>query len=101
MQPTSQPVVAPLTRAAIFLTLTVNPGDSNPAVIRSFCGDLAPLLRAVGFRDLEGNLSCIMGVGSDVWDELFGSLCYLATNSGEAYEGKTPAHSAGATPEDA
>ena len=72
MQPTSQPVVAPLTRAAIFLTLTVNPGDSNPAVIRSFCGDLAPLSRAVGFRDLEGNLSCIMGVGSDVWDELFG-----------------------------
>ena len=50
MQPTSQPVVAPLTRAAIFLTLTVNPGDSDPAVIRSFCGDLAPLLRAVGFR---------------------------------------------------
>ena len=72
MQPTPQPVVAPLTRAAIFLTLTVNPGDANPAVIRSFCGDLAPLLRAVGFRDLEGNLSCIMGFGSDVWDELFG-----------------------------
>jgi len=72
LQPTPQPVVAPLTRAAIFLTLTVNPGDANPAVIRSFCGDLAPLLRAVGFRDLEGNLSCIMGFGSDVWDELFG-----------------------------
>ena len=72
MQPTPQPVVAPLTRTALFLTLTVNPGDSNPAVIRSFCGDLAPLSRAVGFRDLEGNLSCIMGVGSDVWDELFG-----------------------------
>ncbi len=72
MQPTPQPVVAPLTRAAIFLTLTVNPGDANPAVIRSFCGDLAPLSRAVGFRDLEGNLSCVMGFGSDVWDELFG-----------------------------
>jgi len=72
LQPTPQPVVAPLTRAAIFLTLTVNPGDANPAVIRSFCGDLAPLSRAVGFRDLEGNLSCVMGFGSDVWDELFG-----------------------------
>ena len=72
MQPTPQPVVAPLTRAAIFLTLTVNPGDANPAVIRSFCGDLAPLSRAVGFRDLEGNLSCVIGFGSDVWDELFG-----------------------------
>ena len=72
MQPIPQPVVAPLTRAAIFLTLTVNPGDANRPVIRSLCGDLAALLRAVGFRDLEGNLSCIMGFGSDVWDGLFG-----------------------------
>ena len=72
MQPSPQPVVAPLTRAAIFLTLTVNPGDANRPVIRSLCGDLAALLRAVGFRDLEGNLSCIMGFGSDVWDGLFG-----------------------------
>jgi len=72
LQPIPQPVVAPLTRAAIFLTLTVNPGDANRPVIRSLCGDLAALLRAVGFRDLEGNLSCIMGFGSDVWDGLFG-----------------------------
>jgi len=72
LQPSPQPVVAPLTRAAIFLTLTVNPGDANRPVIRSLCGDLAALLRAVGFRDLEGNLSCIMGFGSDVWDGLFG-----------------------------
>jgi porphyrinogen peroxidase len=72
LQPNPQPVVAPLTRAAIFLTLTVNPGDANPAVIRSLCRELAPLSRAVGFRDLEGNLSCIMGFGSDVWDGLFG-----------------------------
>jgi porphyrinogen peroxidase len=27
----------------------------------------------VGFRDLEGALSCIMGFGSDAWDRLFGS----------------------------
>jgi putative iron-dependent peroxidase len=72
LEPIPQPVVAPLTRAAIFLTLTVNPGDTNRAVIRSLCGDLAPLLRAVGFRDIEGNLSCIMGIGSDAWDGLFG-----------------------------
>ena len=72
MRPVPQPVVAPLTRTAIFLTLTVNPGDANRAKIRSLCRDLAPLLRAVGFRDLEGNLSCIMGFGSGVWDGLFG-----------------------------
>jgi putative iron-dependent peroxidase len=41
--------------------------------VRSFCGDLAGLLRAVGFRDLDGGLSCVMAFGSDVWDRLFGA----------------------------
>jgi porphyrinogen peroxidase len=67
-----QPVSAPLTRAAIFLTVTVNSGSGNRAILRSFCGDLAALLRAVEFRDLEGSLSCIIGIGSDAWDGLFG-----------------------------
>ena len=48
-----QPVSAPLTRAAIFLVVTVNPGPDNRATVRSFCADLAALLRAVEFRDLE------------------------------------------------
>ena len=68
----SQPVAAPLTRAAIFLVVTVNPGSDNRAILRSFCGDLAALLRAVEFRDIEGGLSCVMGFGSDAWDRLFG-----------------------------
>jgi putative iron-dependent peroxidase len=68
----AQPVAAPLTRAAIFLVTTLNPGVDNRATVRSFCGDLAALLRAVEFRDLEGGLSCVMGVGSDAWDRLFG-----------------------------
>src|SRR5271170_6519042 len=69
----AQPVAAPLTRAAIFLVVTLNPGLDNRATLRSFCGDLAALLRAVEFRDLEGALSCVMGFGSDVWDRLFGT----------------------------
>ncbi len=68
----SQPVVAKLTRAAIFLVVTVNPGLENKAAVRALCGDLAALLRAVGFRDLEGRLSCVMAFGSDAWDRLFG-----------------------------
>ena len=68
----AQPVAAPLTRAAIFLVATVNPGLDNRAALRSFCGDLAGLLRAVEFRDLEGGLSCVVGFGSDAWDRLFG-----------------------------
>jgi porphyrinogen peroxidase len=68
----AQAVAAPLTRAAIFLVATVNPGSENRAALRSFCGDLAALVRAVEFRDLEGGLSCIMGFGSEAWDRLFG-----------------------------
>src|SRR5208282_4980388 len=68
-----QPVAAQLTRTAIFLVVTIKPGLSHRATIRSFCGDLAALLRAVGFRDIEGRLSCVMGFGSDAWNQLFGS----------------------------
>jgi porphyrinogen peroxidase len=67
-----QPVSAPLTRAAIFLVLTINPGPANRAAVRSFCADLPALIRAVEFRDLESGLSCVMGIGSDAWDRLFG-----------------------------
>lgn len=69
----SQPVVAQLTRAAIFLVVTVNSGKENEAAVRTLCGELAALLRAVGFRDLEGKLSCVMAFGSGVWDRLFGA----------------------------
>jgi putative iron-dependent peroxidase len=68
----SQPGAAPLTRAAIFLVVTINPGDDSVAAVRSLCGDLAALLRAVGFREPAENLSCIMGFGSEAWDRLFG-----------------------------
>src|ERR1700722_13961258 len=68
----AQAVAAPLTRAAIFLVATLNPGPENRATLRSFCGDLAALVRAVEFRDLEGGLSCTMGFGSEAWDRLFG-----------------------------
>ena len=66
--PEPQAVVGSLTRAAIFLVATINAGSANRAAVRSFCADLPGLLRAVGFRDLEGNLSCVMGIGSDAWD---------------------------------
>src|SRR5208282_1601536 len=68
----AQAVAAPLTRAAIFVVATLKPGSENRAALRSFCGDLATLLRAVGFRDLEGGLSCVMGFGSDAWSRVFG-----------------------------
>ena len=71
-QAIAQSVAAPLTRAAIFLVTTVKPGLDHRATVRSLCGDLSALLRAVDFRDLEGGLSCVVGFGSDAWDRLFG-----------------------------
>jgi putative iron-dependent peroxidase len=67
-----QPVVAPLTRAAIFLVMTVNSSDASLLSVRSVSADLAAIVRAVGFLDPAGGLSCVMGIGSDAWDRLFG-----------------------------
>ena len=68
-----QPVTAPLTAAAIFLVVTVDPGAEAESAVRGLCADLANLLRAVGFRDLDGDLTCIAGFGSEAWDRLFGA----------------------------
>ena len=69
----SQPVCLPLTKATIFLVVTINPSEENRAAVLSLCADLSALLRSVGFRDTDAALSCIMGVGSSAWDRLFGS----------------------------
>ncbi|HKD69791.1 MAG TPA: Dyp-type peroxidase [Candidatus Binataceae bacterium] len=71
--PLPQAVVVPLTRAAIFLIVTINPGAASEDAVRSLCADLAALVRAVAFRDSEGQLSCVMGIGSEAWDRLFGA----------------------------
>jgi putative iron-dependent peroxidase len=69
---TPQAVVVPLTRDTIFLVVTVNPDGESLTTVRSLCADLPKLLRAVGFREASGNLSCVIGFGSDIWDPLFG-----------------------------
>ncbi len=65
----SQPVLTPLTEAAIFLTLTVRTGAE--ADVRDLFGDVAGLSRAVGFREPDGELRCVVGLGSELWDRLF------------------------------
>jgi putative iron-dependent peroxidase len=69
----SQAVASKLSRAAIFLVATVKDDKDSLAAVRAMCGDLAGFVRAVGFRDLDGGLSCIMGFGSEAWDRLFGT----------------------------
>src|SRR3981081_479661 len=73
MQPAPQPAInTTQNRAAIFLVLGIKPGAENAEQTRLVCGALAALQRAVGARDSEGNLSCILAFGSDAWDRLFG-----------------------------
>jgi putative iron-dependent peroxidase len=67
--PTSQPVLDPLTAAAIFLVVTINPGGEN--TVRDLLSDLTGLERSVGFRLPEGKLDVVLGIGSDAWDRLF------------------------------
>src|SRR5580704_7653424 len=69
----AQPIAAALSRAAIFLVMTIKPAAENRATLRAFCGDLSALIRAVEFRDIEAGLSCVMGFGSEAWDRLFGT----------------------------
>jgi putative iron-dependent peroxidase len=69
----AQPVAASLTRAAMFLVVTINDGPEHEDTVRGLCADLSGLLRSVGFRDLDSRLSCVMAFGSDAWDRLFGA----------------------------
>jgi putative iron-dependent peroxidase len=65
----AQPVLSPLTGAAIFMVVTIDPGGE--AAVRDLLSDCAGLQRAVGFRLPDGQLTCVAGVGSAVWDRLF------------------------------
>jgi putative iron-dependent peroxidase len=67
--PLPQPVLAPLTPAAIFLVATIDAGGERE--VHDALGDIAGLVRAVGFRDPAKHLSVVASIGSDAWDRLF------------------------------
>ena len=67
-----QPVAETLMAAAVFLVLTIDAGKSCADAVRGLAADLGGLVRAVGFRDPEGRLSCVAGFGADAWDRLAG-----------------------------
>ncbi|MFF1838163.1 Dyp-type peroxidase [Streptomyces sp. NPDC058231] len=66
---TTQPVVAPLTTAALILVATIEAGG-EPAV-RDVLPDLAAFARGIDFRMPGAGLACVTGIGSDAWDRLF------------------------------
>jgi putative iron-dependent peroxidase len=63
-----QSVNAPLSRSAVFLVVSVVDTDAAVAAVRDVIADLGGLVRAVGFRDLGGHLSCNVGIGRELWD---------------------------------
>ena len=68
--PEPQALLMPVTEAAIFLVVTVDPGAEED--VRDLFTDVAGLTRSVGFRIPDGELSCVVGIGSALWDRLFG-----------------------------
>jgi putative iron-dependent peroxidase len=66
----AQSVEAPLSRSAVFLVMTVGGSDADLARIREVLGAVGDLVKNVGFRDLGGRLSCVVGIGSALWDRL-------------------------------
>jgi porphyrinogen peroxidase len=68
-EPVPQAVLSPLTQAAIFLVVTIDPGGEPAA--RDVLSDLEDLVKDVGFRVPDGDLSCVAGIGSHAWDRLF------------------------------
>jgi putative iron-dependent peroxidase len=67
----SQAILTPLTEAAIFLVVTVDHGAEDQ--VRDLLADASGLKRSVGFRIPEGELTCVVGVASGLWDRLFGA----------------------------
>jgi porphyrinogen peroxidase len=64
-----QPVLAPLTPAAIFLVATIDEGGE--AAVHDALPELSGLVRAIGFRDQSKRLSLVTSIGSAAWDRLF------------------------------
>ncbi|MGH3563975.1 MAG: Dyp-type peroxidase [Mycobacterium sp.] len=91
-----QPVVAPLTCAAIFLVSTID--DGGEAVVHDALADLTGLAPAIGFRDPTKRLSLVTSIGSEAWDRLFAGSRPAELHPFVALDGSR--HSAPATPGD-
>ncbi len=87
--PEPQAIIQAPTEAAIFLVLCVNEGSETE--IRAALGDVGGLIRSVGFRISDGELSCVVGIGSRLWDRMVGgphpaALHPFAEIAGERHE---------------
>jgi putative iron-dependent peroxidase len=93
-----QSVEAPLSRSAVFLVMAAGEGDADLARIREVLGSVGDLVKNVGFRDLGGRLSCVVGIGSTLWDRLSPARRPADLHPFTAIKG--PVHAAPSTPGD-
>ena len=94
--PIPQPVLTPLTSAAVFIVATIDPGGE--AATRDVLADASGLHRAVGFRIPDARLALVVGIGSDAWDRLFPGPRPAELHPFRELQG--PRHRAPATPGD-
>jgi porphyrinogen peroxidase len=94
----AQSVDAPLSRSAIFLVMSAGEGEEALAGVRDALGAIGDLVKNVGFRDLNGRLSCIVGIGRALWDRLSPGHRPLDLHAFPPIHG--PVHTAPSTPGD-
>ncbi|MET3790611.1 Dyp-type peroxidase [Aquamicrobium terrae] len=94
----AQSIEAPLSRSAIFLVVETMDGNDAIASVRATLGGLDDLIKTVGFRDLDGKLSCIAAIGSALWDRLSPSSRPAELKPFSPIDG--PVHKAPSTPGD-
>jgi putative iron-dependent peroxidase len=96
MAAVAQAVLSPLTRSALILVATVDSGGE--AGVREFLPEVSGLQRAIGFREPDGDLSCVTGISAYAWDRLFGGARPADLHPFRELSG--PVHSAPSTPGD-
>jgi putative iron-dependent peroxidase len=92
----TQDVLSELTRTALFLVVTINPGSE--AHVRQLLNDLPGLQRTFGFPAPGDSLSVVAGIGADAWERLFSGSKPAELHPFRELAG--PAHRAVGTPGD-
>jgi porphyrinogen peroxidase len=93
-----QSIIAPLSREAVFLVLSIGNAPEAIQRVRRVIADIGGLVRTVGFRDLQGRLSCNVAIGSAAWDRL--GQPHRPAQLRPFAEIRGPVHTAVATPGD-
>jgi len=94
----AQSIQAPLSSSAVFLVLEVIDNEKAISGLRNTFGSIDDILKTIGFRDLDGKLSCITAIGSALWDRLGTTLRPKELKAFTPFEGIR--HRAPSTPGD-